>query len=249
MPMQVVTPDEIQRREKENFTTEDGLSQVTHYFGGRGPDNQHPSAFLVEYRPVPGGAIRPHFHKVAQFQVVIGGDGRIGKVPVPPISFQYADPSTPYGPITPADEERGIDFLTLRPVARTGLWWMPGNHHELEGVLRRNRANTVSPDEPLPARGTARQAMIKPEDDGLAGYVVRLAPGAQELIEVPARSAGQYHLVTRGLLVHDGRTLARMSLLFADTGEHVTLTAGPDGGEVLVMQFPSGIEPEREEDR
>jgi len=40
-----------------------------------------------------------------------------------------------------------------------------------------------------------------------------------------------------------------MSLLFADTGERVTLTAGPDGGEVLVMQFPSGIEPQREQER
>ena len=247
--MHVVTPDEIQGRAKENVTTEDGLSQVTHYFGERGPDNQEPSAFLVEYRPVPGGAIRPHFHKVAQFQVVIGGDGRIGKVPVPPISFQYADPSTPYGPITPVDEERGIDFLTLRPVARTGLWWMPGNNHELEGVLRRNRANTVSPDKPLPSSGSERQALIEPDDDGLAGYVVRLAPGAQEVIDVPAGSAGQYHLVTRGTLVCEGRTLERMSLLFADTGERVTLTAGPDGGEVLVMQFPSGIEPQREQER
>jgi hypothetical protein len=245
--MQVVTPDEVHGREKEDFNTEDGLSRVTHYFGHRGPDDEEPSAFLVEYRPVPGGAIRPHFHKVAQFQVVIGGDGRIGKVPVPPISFQYADPSTPYGPITPSDEARGIDFLTLRPVARAGLWWMPGNNHELEGRLRRNRANTISPDAPLPSSGTECQRMIDGDDDGLAGYVVRLAPGAVEVVEVPQNSAGQYHLVTRGTLVDDERTLERMSLLFVDTGGSISLTAGPDGGEVLVMQFPSGIEPAREE--
>jgi hypothetical protein len=246
--MQVVTPDEIQGRDKEEFNTEDGLSQVTHYFGDRGPDNEEPSAFLVEFRPLPGQAIRPHFHKVAQFQVVIGGDGAIGKVPVPPISFQYADPSTPYGPITPLDEDRGIDFLTLRPVARAGLWWMPGNNHELEGRLRRNRAGTISPDEPLPDAGVQRQEMIDGDDDGLAGYLVRLAPGAEEAISVPDGSAGQYHLVTRGTLLHDGRQLERMSLMFVDTGESVTLTAGPEGGEVLVMQFPSGVEPQRGEE-
>jgi hypothetical protein len=244
--MQVVTPEEINAREKLDFNTDDGLSQVTQYFGARGQDCEEPSAFLVEYRPVPGGAISPHFHKVAQFQVVIGGDGRIGKVPVPPISFQYADPSTPYGPIAPADEQRGIDFLTLRPITRAGLWWMPGNHHELEGRLRRNRAGTVSADAPLPSSGAEREDMIQGDDDGLAGYVVRLGPGAEELIEAPPRSAGQYHLVTRGTIAHEDRELDRMSLLFVDAGESVTLSTGADGGEVLVMQFPIGIVPPQE---
>jgi hypothetical protein len=245
--MHAVTPEEVQGREKEDFNTEDGLSRVTHYFGGRGPDNEEPSAFLVQYRPVPGGAIRPHFHKVAQFQVVIAGDGRIGKVPVPPISFQYADPSTPYGPITPIDEQEGIDFLTLRPVARNGLWWMPGNNHELEGRLRRNRASTVPPDAPLPASGAEREDMIERDDDGLAGYLVRLAPGAEEAMEVPEPSAGQYHLVTRGTIIYEGRELERMALLFLNSGERVAIKGGPQGGEVLVMQFPSGVEPRREE--
>lgn len=245
--MQVVTPDEIQGREKEQFHTEDGLSEVTHYFGERGPDNEDASAFLVEYRPLPGQAIRPHFHKVAQFQVVIGGDGRIGKVPVPPISFQYADPSTPYGPIKPADEERGIDFLTLRPVARNGLWWMPGNNHQLEGKLRRNRATTVDPAAPLPTAGVERRQMIESDDDGLDGYLVRLAPGATETVSVPENSWGQYQLVTRGTIAEpEGRELRRLSLLYAGRGESVAFTAGPEGGEVLVMQFPSGIEPAEE---
>jgi hypothetical protein len=247
--MQLVTPAEIHGREQEEFNTEDGLSLVTQYFNERGPDNESASAFLVEFRPLPGQAIRPHFHKVAQFQVVIGGDGRIGKVPVPPISFQYADPSTPYGPITPADDERGIDFLTLRPVSRNGLWWMPGNNHELEGKLRRNRANTVSPDAPLPSEGVELEQMIESDDDGLDGYLVRMAPRAQHVVEVPDNSWGQYHLVTRGMVVADGGPeLERMSLLYTERGESVSFTAGSDGGEVLVMQFPSGIEPATKED-
>jgi hypothetical protein len=246
--VQVVTPQEIFGREQQEFNTPDGLSRVTQYFNERGPDNESASAFLVEYRPLPGQAIRPHFHKVAQFQVVIGGNGRIGKVPVPPISFQYADPSTPYGPISPADEQRGIDFLTLRPVSRNGLWWMPGNNHELEGRLRRNRANTVPPDAPLPAEGVQRTQMIESDEDGLDGYLVRLAPGAETVVEVPAGSWGQYHLVTRGTVSAGGRRdLERMSLLYTEKDESVTFTAGVDGGEVLVMQFPSGIEPAKED--
>jgi len=60
--MHVVTPDEIQGRAKENVTTEDGLSQVTHYFGERGPDNQRWSARAARLSgchccsPTPGSA-------------------------------------------------------------------------------------------------------------------------------------------------------------------------------------------------
>jgi hypothetical protein len=246
--MEVVTPAEIQGRAKRDVETEDGLNRVTNYFGGAEPNNEEPSAFLVEFRPVPGGAIRPHFHKVAQFQVVIGGGGAIGKVPVPPISFQYADPSTPYGPIRPSDEQRGIDFLTLRPVARQGLWWMPGNQHELSGTLRRNRAATLDPDASLPIAGSQREDLIDGDEDGLAGYVLRVAAGAEEVVAVPEGSAGQYHLVTRGTVVYEGRELERMALVFVATGERATVKGGTEGAELLVMQFPGRIEPEGESD-
>jgi hypothetical protein len=242
--MLVVTPDEVRDRSKQDYDTEDGLSRVTNYFGGEARTTDSPSAFLVEYRPLPGCAIRPHFHKIAQFQVVIGGDGRIGKVPVPPISFQYADPSTPYGPIRPLDEERGIDFLTLRPVARPGIWWMPGSRGEMSGRAGRNRAAALDPAIPLPDSGAQAEELIEGDDDGLAGYVVRLAAGASETVTVPEHSAGQYHLVSRGAIVHDGRSLERLTLVFVDSGETVTLTAGDDGAEVLVMQFPGKIEPD-----
>jgi hypothetical protein len=241
--MQVVTQDEVRQRDKQDFPGDDGLNQVTHYFGGPGENNDEPSAFLVEFRPTAGGVIRPHFHKIAQFQVVIGGGGKIGKVPVPAVSFQYADPSTPYGPITPADEERGIDFLTLRPVTRGGIWWMPGSRSEMSGRAGRNRAASVSPDAPLPSVGSEVEEMIKPDDDGLAGYLVRLAPHADGVVDAPAQSRGQYQMVTRGTIIHEGRELERLALMFVEPGERIAFTAGADGGEVLVMQFPATIEP------
>lgn len=242
--MQVITQEEVQDRERQAYETEDGVSYVTHYFGP--PDRRETdeaSAFLVQYRPHPGHAIRPHFHKIAQFQVVVEGDGRIGKVPVPPISFQYADPSTPYGPIKPVDDEEGIDFLTLRPAARKGIWFMPGNRHEMSGRAGRNLAATVDQEARLPADGAAAEDLIEAGDDGLAGYALRLAPGAVETVAAPPASGGQYHLVTRGPLRVEDREVDRLALLFVDVGEQVTFAAGPDGGEVVVMQFPRQIEP------
>jgi hypothetical protein len=242
--MQVITPEEVRDRGREEYETEDGVSYVTHYFGP--PDRRETdeaSAFLVQYRPHAGHAIRPHFHKIAQFQVIVAGDGRIGKVPVPPISFQYADPSTPYGPIKPVDDEEGIDFLTLRPAARKGIWFMPGNKHEMSGRAGRNLSATIDPSVPLPERGSQSEDLIESGEDGLAGYALRLAPDAAETVAAPPGSGGQYHLVTRGPLRVADREVDRMALLFVDAGEEITYGAGPDGGEVVVMQFPERIEP------
>ena len=41
--------------------------------------------------------------------MIVGGDGRMGKKEVEPITFQYADAFTPYGPIVGRDH--GIDDL------------------------------------------------------------------------------------------------------------------------------------------
>ena len=64
------------------YQTEDGQSLVTPYIGPHTGESSHPDAFMVEFTPLPGCAIRPHFHKVPQWQVITRGDGWIGKMPV-----------------------------------------------------------------------------------------------------------------------------------------------------------------------
>ena len=59
-----------------------------------------------------------------QYQVVVGGFCTMGKQQTPPVSFQYADAYTPYGPIK--GEEQGFAFFTLRQVASGGFFPMPG---------------------------------------------------------------------------------------------------------------------------
>jgi hypothetical protein len=242
--MHAVAQDEVRTRGTEDFNTEDGLSRVTRYFGDAREEADDPNAFLVEYRPVPGGAIRPHFHKVAQFQVVIGGEGHLGKNPVAPIAFHYADPSTPYGPIKPSDETRGIDFLTLRPVARKGIWFMPGASGEMAPRASREHRNVVAtvPDGSLPETGCTTQTLIEEHPDRLAAFLLRLAGGESAPSPSPAGTGGQYLLVTRGALSAPNE-LGPFSLLFARNDEEPMLTAGPEGAEVLVLQFPTKIVP------
>jgi hypothetical protein len=224
---------------KRRYDLEDGSTAETrHFFGGAEADPEGPDAFLVEFRPAADGVIRPHFHKVPQFQVVVGGDGRIGKRHAPPITFHFTDAWKPYGPIVPADPERGIDFITLRQNGRhKGSWYMPESRAELERRGPRDIAVEV-PEAPLLESETELEVMIPCHEDGLAAFLGRLGPGERLEPPRPQASAGQYLLVVRGSLAAAGQELPPLSVLFAESDEPVVLTAGPLGADVLVLQFP-----------
>src|SRR5262249_47501417 len=125
-----------------------------------------------------------------------------------------------------------------------GLYWMPGSKSEMDGRAGRNIASKLSEGE-LPADGSTCEELIERQDDGLAAYAVRIAPGGSAAAPDAARTGGQYHLVTRGTLVIDGREHGVQSLAFVGPDEASTLTAGYEGAEVLVMQFPTRIVPSR----
>ena len=65
-------------------------------------DNGLPQGFLVTQPP--GAVTPPHFHEPNQFQVFVGGKGRIGACAALPLTVQYANGHTPYGPIVAGPE-------------------------------------------------------------------------------------------------------------------------------------------------
>ena len=66
----------------------------------------------------PPGAVTPaHFHDPNQFQVFVEGEGRIGAHPVSPVTVQYANGHTPYGPIV-ASRDRGRVFHAAPALGR-----------------------------------------------------------------------------------------------------------------------------------
>jgi hypothetical protein len=237
--MLVASSAALTNQEKRHYDLEDGSTAETrHFFGGAEADPEGPDAFLVEFRPATDGQIRPHFHKVPQFQVVVGGDGRIGKRHAPPFTFHFTDAWKPYGPIVPTDPDRGIDFITLRQNGRhKGSWYMPESRKELERRGPRDIAIEV-PDTPLLDSETELEVMIPRHDDGLAAFLARLGPGERLEPPRPEASAGQYLLVVQGSLAAAEEELPPLSLLFAESDEPVALTAGSAGADVLVLQFP-----------
>lgn len=225
----------ISETERTEVPRPGGMGYRRNFVGQSGTIAAGPQGFLVERR-YPNPVIDPHFHDVDQFQVVVGGYGRMGKTPVEPITFQYADAYTPYGPIVGMDD--GIAFFTLRPIASGGHWVMPGNRDKMPGRAGRNIAGLFDINKVLTDKGhTEREALIEPQEDGVDAVGIRLGPNAETISEESA-GGGQYILVCSGTLVANGKTFEANSLMHVEAGEPApTLVAGNDGANVLVMQY------------
>ncbi|MEZ5815751.1 MAG: hypothetical protein R3D44_01545 [Hyphomicrobiaceae bacterium] len=211
-----------------------GVGERHGYIGEPGQLTQAAQAFLV-VRPFAGARIEPHFHDVDQFQVVIDGGGRIGKKKVRPITFQYADAFTPYGPIV-ADER--LSFFTLRNIASGGFWAMPGNKQEMPGRAGRNIEGVFDLEIGVPTAGECtREILMPPQSDGVEAIGFRLGRGACSE-GIPHEGKGQFYLVCAGSLVLDGRELPPRSLVRVEPDDAaITLRASDEGAQVLGLQF------------
>ncbi len=230
--MQAVATSE--RREQE-VKRAGGTGRRSDYIGTPGIIDAGPQAFLVE-RPYPKARIDPHFHDIDQFQIVVGGFCRMGKKSAHPVTYQYADAYTPYGPIVGA--EKGFSFFTLRPIASGGFFAMPGNRHNMPCQAGRNLAGQFDLDKPRPAAGeVVRDHLMPPQDDGVNAVGLRLGPGARAS-GLTSDAGGQYYLVCDGEVIHEGRAMPRHSLIHVEPGESPPdLTASGAGANVLVLQF------------
>lgn len=227
VPSHAATEVEVMRPE--------GVSRRLDYIGSPGLIDAAPQAFYVD-RLYAGARIDPHFHDIDQFQVVVDGDCHMGKKHAAPVTFQYADAYTPYGPIVGA--EQGFAFFTLRPIASGGFFAMPGNRHNMPGRAGRNIAGRFDMAGPRPAAGQAvSEPLMADQDDGVAAIGLRLGPGAKAGGPT-SNGGGQYYLVCGGEIEVDGADLPERSLLHAAADEGPpTMTAGPAGADVLVLQF------------
>jgi hypothetical protein len=202
-------------------------------------DNGLPQGFLVIQPP---GAVTPaHFHDHNQFQVFVEGSGRIGAHPASPLTVQYANGHTPYGPIVAS--ESGVKYFTLRQRWDAGAKYLPASRDKLvKGNQRARVKGGLSPasDEDRAARQRQAVETVFPmEADGLAGWFYRLGPGHACALPEPADGGGQYLLVTGGVMVTGGAQLPRHSAAFVSPEEGAfRVVASQAGLDLLVLQFP-----------
>jgi hypothetical protein len=226
----MISVSSVGRPIREGFEEKGGHFKVAAYMGGQ--VDSDPQAFLVHDLHSPG-YVAPHFHHVRQFQVIVSHGAKLGRKDAPYISFQYADPSTPYGPIVPGEDEP-LAFFTLRSEKSDGTFFMPGSKDKMDHKAGRNIALQV----PAEAAENKLATLIERQDDGLAAYRVRIKPGEEVEGVSDDGAGGWYYLVMAGELAGE-EPLPKFSLLWVGPGEAApALKAGSEGADVLVMQFP-----------
>jgi hypothetical protein len=200
---------------------------------------REPQAFMVELSE--GNPLPVHFHFVDQFQVVLAGGGDFGGHTVESVAVHFAGAATGYGPIIPGPD--GIRFLTLR--ARpdsTGSQALPALLHKMPKRKRHNvyvneLMKGLGQFGPL---GDAPQTILfLQQDDGLAVSLLRLPAGASVRHSVPAACDGQTLVVLEGSVDCRGANWERWSVMYLSTNEAaLDLQAGPEGAQILVLQYP-----------
>lgn len=207
------------------------------------PDENNPAtpqAFLVE--GTPGRVIKPHFHDYDQYQVVVSGDGFMGKHPLTVNAVHYSRAHTPYGPILFGE---GMGFLTLRAVKDAGAQYLddPEKRAKLDTINNRHPFQvTEAPKFAQVSSGAALHEFSQIKDEaGLASFSMSVAPNAKAQAPDPANSNGQYLIIVRGSLHYAGREYKALSVAFVKPEEgRMELVAGADGLDVLVLHFPRG---------
>jgi rubredoxin len=197
-----------------------------------------PSAFLAQYDP--GDNSCTHFHQVDQFQILVKGKGQLGRHAVEPYYVHFARAYTPYGPLH-ADEKTGWTFMTLRTRYDPGAQRLPGALPRLQAVSdRRPWQVTTSASFPRQTSGARFGEIPEIKDDrGLFVHTLTMAPGARVAAPAPSGGDGQYVVVVKGSLLHDGRERKALTVAFVKPVEGpFQVHAGPQGLEALVLNFP-----------
>lgn len=196
------------------------------------PSALSPMAFLVEQDP--GSTAQSHYHQQDQFQLVVGGHGVMGTHEIRPLTVHFSGAYTAYGPIR-ASADEGVHYFTLRngfdPGAR--FMTMPENRVALRSVPGRKHREAVNG--PL----ADAEVAIPQEPDGMGAWRYRVGAGQKVVGPDPTTGRGQYWVVADGTMVCEGSALPRLSCSFVKPHEApLEAVAGPDGLDVVVMQFP-----------
>lgn len=225
---------EREARSRGNTGVRSGLEIFDFLGANRARDTSRPQAFLVDLI-TPGYVIQPHYHEVSQFQVVVRGNGHLGKHTLVVGAIHYADAYTPYGPITAG--QHGMAFFTLRTRADVGAHYMPHSRGEKRGrKTGRNLACTVDLGGIVSASAVRSLA---DHPDGLGIFEVR-APAHTSLPGVGSALGGAYFVVLHGTVEFAGATYRECSCLFVEPQQEMPeLISGTEAVTVVAMKFPT----------
>ncbi len=214
--------------------------EITDYLGGHGytggpADAAQAQAYLVDLLS-PHGVIEPHYHDVDQYQVVVRGEGRIGRHPLRPGTIHYVDHHTTYGPIVAGPQ--GVAYLTLRPHVAGGRFDMPQSR--ALKTVRSGGAFTVQADISAPVSYPDIRT-VGETVRGASAIVLRLPPG--HALPDPAPEALGYYVILAGSVVSAQGELPARSCAFRGFGAAALPgEAGVQGAVIVFVAFPSPVQ-------
>ena len=185
-----------------------------------------------------------HYHERDQFQVSLDGSFTVGRHEMTPYCVHFSRAYTPYGPLI--NEGPAFSFMVMRARRDPGMRLLPKWREELEKVPNRRPWQITQPVAfPSPeARRSATDALLNEvpnikDDEGLAVYTLVVKADAKTKAPDPSRTDGQYIVVVKGSLWHDGKEHKAVGLVFVKPQEGpYEIKAGAEGLEAIVLNFP-----------
>lgn len=216
----------------------------TNFLGTRSTEiRPEPQALLIEMNA--NETIVPHFHAVDQFQIFVAGSGTLGRNDASPVSVQYVDHHTAYGPL--AAGPQGLSYFALRAQTDSGPVYLdaPDTRERLLPTKKRHRLANRLALSTEPVRLDRTSVALEPlldeadGDDGLAAWLLRLGPDMTTTGPDPRAGAGLSVLVLAGSVEHTGTSYGLWSALAADREEPpLEICAGHQGLEAVLVRFP-----------
>ena len=202
-------------------------------------ESDTPNCKLIEQQP--HGVLQSHFHIVDQFQIMVAGDGLLGKHQVAPYTVHFAAKHTGYGPITAGAQ--GLHYMVFRLGKDAGAGYLPEQRGDMKDLPRRHVMGTpvdcLSDTQRAEMPSTLEHNAIAMQTDGLFATIYQ-APAQQRIVgPEPTSGRGQFIYIAAGAAKFDGQTHeAGTAIFIAPTDPAAILTTDTLGAEILVMQFP-----------
>jgi hypothetical protein len=181
--------------------------------------------------------IDPHFHRTAQFQLLIKGKMRFPDYQIEGVSIHYTDHCVPYGPFVPQNDQEmlvaharqgGVAFMKDKEVRKD----INRHGRELHG------SEHDAQWQPVPECPGARRKVLFGSPEGPMTEIFELPAGGQ--LARMAAPHGRYDLVLDGSGTINGKPLVFKTLRFYHSSEpDAPFVAGPQGLRVVVMTFDS----------
>jgi rubredoxin len=189
--------------------------------------------------------IKPHWHMVDQFQVIVSGNGTLGRHKISPYCVHFARAYTPYGPVVD-DGKSGVGFLTLRAHFDPGPNYVPASRNKLKQIPDRRpwqisrKAEFPVLSDATAAEGVALREIPDMKDErGLFAYSITMAPKVRTTAPDPAGGDGQYLVIVKGGMWYAGKEHKCFTIVFIEPHERpFDLHAGRAGLEALILNFP-----------